>query len=436
VLRTPIRFVFAVAVVSAMATMTVQVSAQEPAAQAGAKNWKDRGEYDLYDSILKDTTPQTRLDKLNQWKDKYAQSDFADQRRALYLDTYVKLGKVAEALGAAKEILAADPKDFNGLYYTMLLTPQLPPPVTADALDAASKAANSLLNGGIEAQFAAAKKPPAVTDDAWKQARTAVEAEAHKDLGWVSMQQKQNEQAEGEFQKALTLNPADSNVAYWMGTVIAGEKKAEKQSLAIYYFARAAAYDGQGALNPGGRKQVMDYIKNFYSKFHGSAEGFDVLIAQAKASAMPPADFHIVSVAEVEKARMEKDEKMKQENPALAIWLSVKSSLTAADGQTYFASNMKDTLVPGLSGKVVSMEPAVRPKTVVIAIEDGTTPDATLQFDAPLPGKVEPGTVLTFDGSPVSYTATPYMVTFKVEKDHLKGWTGTAPAPVRRPVRK
>src|SRR5271156_2700570 len=66
VLRTPIKFVFAVAVVSAMATMTVQVSAQEPAAQAGAKNWKDRGEYDLYDSILKDTTPQTRLDKLNQ----------------------------------------------------------------------------------------------------------------------------------------------------------------------------------------------------------------------------------------------------------------------------------------------------------------------------------------------------------------------------------
>jgi len=69
----------------------------------------------------------------------------------------------------------------------------------------------------------------------------------------------------------------------------------------------------------------------------------------------------------------------------------------------------------------------------VLALEDGTTPDATLKFDVPLPGKVEPGTELSFEGVPQSYTAAPFMVVFSVDKDKLHGWTGknTPTAPVR-----
>ena len=45
--------------------------------------------------------------------------------------------------------------------------------------------------------------------------------------------------------------------------------------------------------------------------------------------------------------------------------------------------------------------------------------------------------MLTFEGVPESYTASPFMVVFKVDKDKLHGWTGKAEAPVRKaPVRK
>ena len=37
---------------------------------------------------------------------------------------------------------------------------------------------------------------------------------------------------------------------------------------------------------------------------------------------------------------------------------------------------MKDALLPTLKGKVVKLEPEVKPKTVVLSLEDGTTPDA------------------------------------------------------------
>ena len=109
---------------------------------------------------------------------------------------------------------------------------------------------------------------------------------------------------------------------------------------------------------------------------------------QAKASATPPPNFEITSASKIaaDKAKQEEEEAAK--NPALTLWKNIKAQLTAADGATYFNSSMKDALLPTLSGKVVKLEPETRPKTVVLALEDGTTPDATLQFDTPLPGKV------------------------------------------------
>jgi len=87
-----------------------------PAASTGQKNWKDQAEYDLYTAIGKDTNPQTKLEKLNQWKEKYPSSEYADARRTLFLQTYSAAGQVMNGLGAAKDILANDPKDFPALY--------------------------------------------------------------------------------------------------------------------------------------------------------------------------------------------------------------------------------------------------------------------------------------------------------------------------------
>lgn len=429
------KFLFAAVLAGALMVGPVRVTAQEAAAAPSGQNWKDRAEYDLFDSIQKDATPQSRLDKLNQWKDKYPQTDFSKQRAQLFLTTYAQLNQAPKALDAAKDVLASDPADFTGLYYTMLLTPQLPS-ATPDQVETANKAANSLLNGGLDAQFAKDKKPATVTDAQWTQARAGVEEAAHTSLAWVDIQQKHDDQADAEYEKALTVNPGDINLVYGtLGKRLYGEKK---HVPAIFYYTRAGAYDGPGALDAGVRPKVLEYAKKLYINYHGSAEGFEDVVAKAKTSATVPADLKIVSGIDRAKEDEAKAQQLARDNPGLAIWLNVKASLTAPDGATYFASNMKDTLVPGLSGKVVSMEPAVRPKTVVLAIEDGTTPDATLQFDAPLAGKVEPGTVLKFDGTPVSFAASPYMVTFKVEKDHLKGWTGTggAPGPVRRPAHK
>lgn len=429
---------------AALGLVPVHMPAQDaPAAAAGQKNWKDQAEFDLFTAITKDTNPQSKLEKLNQWKEKYPTSEYADARRALYLQTYSAAGQVLNGLNAAKEILASDPKDFPALYYITSMTVQIPAVTqkapTADQMADGQKAATALLGGALDSQFAPDKKPATVSDDQWKQTRTGLEAQAHTTLGWVAMQQKQNEQAEAEFQKSLAVDPNNGLVDFWLATTLAAEKKPEKVPAALFYFARAGVYDGPGSMNPQGRQQVNDYAKKYYSQYHGSNEGFDQLVQTAKSNPVAPADLKVDSIKKIAEDKLKKEQDEAAANPQLALWKNIKEQLTGAEGQKYFESSMKDALLPALSGKVVSLDPETKPKTVVIAIENGTTGDATLKFETALPGKVDPGTVLTFEGVPASYTASPFMVTFNVDaKEHLHGWTGTNPKPpVRRaPARK
>src|SRR3954466_6446903 len=66
-------------------------AAGQPAGQAGAKNYKDRAEYDLYSKISQTTDPKAKLELLQTWQDKYPQSDFASDRNTLFMVTLSQL---------------------------------------------------------------------------------------------------------------------------------------------------------------------------------------------------------------------------------------------------------------------------------------------------------------------------------------------------------
>jgi tetratricopeptide (TPR) repeat protein len=421
--QSPKYLLMAAAVVGLLAPACMTAQDQPAAAQGEKSPYKDQGEYTLYDSILKDTNPKTKLDKLQEWQTKYPETTFAKQRKALFLDTYIKLIQPKEAVAAAKVILADDPKDFTSLYYTMYFTRALAGNnPTPDVLDQGEKAAAAIV-ANIDTP------PPNVTADQWKGARTGVETVAHSTLGWIAMQRKNWDAAEGEFQKTLQLDPNSGESYFFMGTVIASEKNPQKMSTALFYFARAATYDGPESLAPAGRQQALDYVKRAYKGYHGSDEGFNDLVALAKAQPAPAADYHIRTAKEIADAQQKKEEADAASHPELTMWKGLKAQLTAADGAAYFESSMKGAQVPTLKGKVVKFTPEVKPKILLLALEDGTTPDATLKFEMPLAGKVDVGTELSFEGVPESYTASPFMVVFNVEPDKLHGWTGkNAPA--------
>jgi hypothetical protein len=244
------------------------------------------------------------------------------------------------------------------------------------------------------------------------------------------MQRKTYPEAETQLTADLKINPGDAEASYWLGTTILAQKKPERQVEAVFQFARAAAYDGAGALDPARRKQIEAYVRKAYTTYHGSEQGFPELLSTAKANVFPPADFKIMSEGEIEAG---KHEELKAKDPALALWVTLKQALTAADGASYFDQNMKGALgppegQPAFKATVISQEPAKNPKTVILGLESPTAADVKLVFEEPLTGRAEPGTVLSFRGVATGFTAQPYMVTFEAAKDHISGWPTPAPA--------
>jgi hypothetical protein len=123
------------------------------------------------------------------------------------------------------------------------------------------------------------------------------------------------------------------------------------------------------------------------------------------------------------------------------LWRVLRDALKADGGDAYFNANVKDALIPPqegdfkvFKGKVISME---NPKELVLLIDDtdGPTGDATLVFDAPIKGKVDPGTDIEFSGAPQSYNKDPYNLKFTVDRKNVTGLPAATatPTPAKRP---
>ncbi len=425
---------FALIALGSLATFAV-------VAQEQKKQWKDRAEYDLFDSANKEQNPNTKLQILNNWKQKYPTSDFKVDRQEMVMTTYQAMNNAKEMLNAAKDLVALDAKNIKGLYWTNLLTVSLQDK-SPEALDAGDKAAQGLL-AAIPEFFDAAKKPATTSDDDWKKSRTDMETVAHRTLGWTAMQRGQNEVAEKEFMTVLQNNPNDAEVSLWAGTVIAKQRKLEKQSAALYEIARAAYHEGQGALQPATRTPLQAYLEKTYINFHGDKDGLPELIELAKKSAVPAADLKIKSKDEI---LMEQEEELKKTNPQLALWVNIKRELSGPGGQQYYENSLKGAAIPGGAGgvqkfkaTVVSTAPEKKPTMIIAGISSKDMSEVTLKFEKPLAAVPEKGTEIEFSGAPSAFTADPQMLTFDVSPEDVTGLPKPAPpkkAPVKKTVKK
>ncbi len=396
--------------------------------QAPAKNWKDRAEYDLYDAATKATDNAKKIEILNNWAQKYPTSDYKMERLQLMLIAYNAQKQFDKVLETGSEILEIDAKNLQTLVLMTSAGMQLPK-ITPEQTALVQKAARALTTD-LDSM-----KPAGVADDAWEKSKPEVLTLAHTTLGYLAMQQKQNAEAEKEFTAALKANPNNGQVSYWLGTVILAQRNPDTQVTGLYHIARAASYTGPNAYPDAARKAASDFLTKAYTTYHGSAEGLDEVRKIAAANAFPPEGFKIKSSVELQ---AEDEEAFKRANPMLALWQTVKKELTGATGTAYFEGGVKGALLPGGAGGVtkfkatlVAAKPPKNPKELVVAVQDEAG-DATLQIvEEALVGSAPVGTVLEFEGVPVAYSTSPYMLTFEVEKEQLTGWPAAA-APAKK----
>jgi len=412
---------------------TQQVKAQD--AKAPAKNWKSTDEFNLYDAFQK-AKGKDKIAALDKWKAAFPESDFAFDREEAYLGTYQTENMFRQYFDKAVEILKGHPNHFFSIYAVETVLYQLNPaqPAPAD-LDTGERVSKHVLDD-LDAIFAPANMPSTMNAGQWTQTKAVMPPLAQREIAWIAVQRKDYPKAEAELTKFLQMDPTQGQFSYFLAQSQFSQRQAhpEKQPPAIFHFVRAATVEGPNAMAVDARKTALAYVTNLYNQYHGSNEGFDKVVAAAKASAFPPAGFTIESGADIARHKAEEQAKADAANPIFAFWRDLVKEPLLKDGDSYFDA-MKGALLPGEPGKqkgfekfkakLISMTPANKPKELVLALEKPEVADVTLKFDDPLPGNMEPGAILEFEGVPVSYTKEPFMVTFEVTREQLgDSWTG------------
>ena len=408
-------------------------------AQTPKKDWKGQEEYNLFQSYQK-ADPKGKIEALDKWKAAFPASDFAEEREEQYLFVYQQANMNRQAFDKAAEILRTHPNHFYSLSAIERLIYTLPPPPATADLDTAERVSKYLLDN-LDAVFAPSNKPMDVKDADWPTYKPAMKNAAQATLAWVYVQRKDHPKAETELTKYLHLDPTQGSTSLSLGGELLAQNQdhPEKLPVGLYHFAHAATYDGQNSLPEAARKQALDYLTRTYMTYHGSKDGLDKLLTLAKNNPFPPEGFNIQSASDLARVAAAKEKEFNEAHPDLGLWqTAIKDPLTKDGGEAYFEMNVKENLLPGgangvqkFKGKIVSMTPETKPKQIVLALEQPNVPDVTLELSQALPGKMEAGEELQFEGIAKSFTKQPFMVVFDVEPKQIDGWTGKNAAPAR-----
>lgn len=430
------------------------------AQQAPTRTWKGqnggREEYDLYDKAAKATDAKQRLVALDEWKNKFPDTDFWGLREEFYLATYQQLSDCRKAFDTAVQIRQKRPKHLLALNAILTCVYPLNPagqaPNAAD-LTATEEASKFILDSAASNVIYAPDNKPeigTVNDEQLKQAKPALEKAAQQTYAWVFVRREDWAKAEPELRKFLALDPTQAAFSLYLAQALSNQARVNPTAMvgkyveAMFHYARVAAYNGPGAVSAQVKEQALNFLKTAYTTYHGSEEGMQQVLSIAATNVMPPPGFTIKDVNTIRQEEFAKAQAWDQEHPDLAFWRdAVKTPLTGPDANSLFEATYKDATLPGeagalkgvsrFKGKILSstQDKAGDTTQLILGVFDAsqtwnpTTPEATINIlEDPLPGTMENGGVILFQGVPKSFTPNPFMIVFEAEAKDIEGWTG------------
>jgi outer membrane protein assembly factor BamD (BamD/ComL family) len=369
------------------------------------KEIKDPAEYNSYIAALREANPQLQAQAFENFLQQYPNSVVKEDALEQLMAAYEKLGNAAKTAETAGRVLQADPNNVRALAL-MAYTKR----TSAEAGQAPQQnAAEAMQYGqrGLQA-LATMTKPEGMSDADFEKFKTQVAIIFNGSAGFGALQNKDYANAQKYLQAAVELrykeNPNDPTalrdvyplaLAYLEATPI--------NPTGLWWIARAVALSNS---NP----QIVKYGQFKYTKYHGSPEGWDQLLAQAKSSAMPPANFAVAPApSPAEQARILADSK-DPKTMDFGEWELILSQ-GSPEVQQKVWSQIKGLQVP-FAAKVIS---ATRTKLELAATADAiekNIADVTVTMIASLPVASVPkvGAEIQLQAKPDSYTQNPFMI--------------------------
>jgi tetratricopeptide (TPR) repeat protein len=407
---------------SAAPTQTQQPTAPAQAQPQQKKEIKDPAEYNAYVGAVQQKDPAAQISGLEAFLAQYPNSVMKEDALETLMVAYQKSNNQAKMIDTAQRILQANPNNLRALALLAYIK-------RAQA-EAGQDAQNNLTQG---AQFAdrglqalqTAPKPEGVPDADFAKMKTQMSAIFNGTSGMAALQAKNYPQAQQRLRAAVEADPNDLRNVYPLALAdLTGTPPNSVEGL--YFIARAAVL----AAGSPSQAQIEGYGKNQYTKYHGSDQGWTDVEAQAKTNPMPPAGFTIQQYVPPTPAQQAADlaKTKAPKDMSFAEWELVLSAGAPADA---------DKVWSAIKGVPLQMEGTVikaTPTELQIAASqddiDQKRADVIVTMGGTIPAKLMPqeGSTLDFEGTPVSYTPSPFVMNME------KGALLTKAAPAKKPV--
>jgi tetratricopeptide (TPR) repeat protein len=395
-----------------------QASPAQP--QTQKKEIKDPAEYNAYVGAVQQSDPAAKISGLEAFLTQYPNSVMKEDALELLMGTYQQANNQAKVIDTANRLLAANPNNARAL--VLLAYNERAAQKWADAKQHAERGLQAL-----------EKMPKAdnVSEADFAKQKTQLAGLLNSVAGFSALQLKDYAEAQKYLRPAVEADPNNVENVYPLALAYLTATPSDDVN-GLFFIARAANL----VSDPKGKDSIIKFGRSRYSKYHGTDQGWDDLLAQTKATPLPPAGFTIAQYVpptpQQQAAELVKTKK--PEEMSFAEWELVLSVGTQAD---------QDTVWNALKGKnlqmaevaVISASPTKLGLAASVDDIDQKRADIELTFPAAIPARMVPkeGDKINFEGTPVSYTPSPFVMV--MEKGALL--TKAAPAPARKPpVRK
>jgi tetratricopeptide (TPR) repeat protein len=391
------------------AAPAAQTPAATPAPAPQKKEIKDPAEYNAYMGALGQQDAAAKISGLEAFLTQYPNSVMKEDALELLMGSYQQTGNSAKTLETAQKVLQANPCNLRALAllaYTKQAMAQQGGAAAGQNLTEAGQYADK----GLDCEQTAVK-PDGTSPEDFQKLKTQTAVIFNGASGVAAYQLKDYAKAQQRLRAAVDADPKNLVNVYTLARAYLEPGPTEKDVDGLFYIARSANL-AQGS----GKDQIAKYGKSKYTKYHGSDEGWNDLMAKA-ATATDPTGITITQYVPPTPAQQAHDimASKKVEEMSFAEWQLVLSEGTPEDAEKVWTTlkgkplqMVAHLLTIDTTGKLTKMTLAGSSDDV-----DAKRADIDLTMAAALPKKDVPkeDTDFQFEGTPVSYVAKPFVMT-------------------------
>jgi len=395
--------------------------AAAPAQPPQQKQIKDPAEYNAYVGAIQQQDPGAKISGLEAFLAQYPNSVMKEDALEVLMAAYQQTGNQAKVMDTANRLLTTNPNNVRAL--VLLAYNERAAQKWADAKDHAIRGLQALPN---------MTKPDNVSDADFEKQKAHLATLLNSVAGFSALQLKDNATAEKYLRAAVEGDPnnVENVYPYALACLTATP---EDDVNGLFFITRAANL----VKDPAGKAQITKFGHSKYVKYHGSEEGWNDLLAMTATTPLPPAGFTVKQYVPPTPAEQAHD--LVKDKAAADI-----KKLSFAEWQLVLSAGSQedqDKVWIVIKGVPMQMEATVISATdTVLQIAasqddiDAKRADISLTMTGTIPAKLMPkeGGTLDFEGTPVSYTPSPFLMT--MDKGALLTKAAPKkPAPHKRP---